>query len=233
MRQTWEKLLMRLDALNLRERVLVFSGVALILVFFLNIVLLDPAYRQQKNVSQRVKLEQEAVAKIQTEIQNKVRAHGEDPDKINQEKLKKLQEEMEGLRADLTGVQKNLVPPQKMTLVLEDILKRNGRLKLVSLKNLPRVNLNQMEAKKPEDAVAKTPAKAGMAPLETGAIYQHAVEIVVYGNYLDVMNYLNALESMRWQLYWSKAKFQVESYPNGTLSLTVYTLSLDKTWLNL
>lgn len=233
MRQTWEKMLLRLDALNLRERVLVFTGAALALVFLLNAVLLDPAFRQQKTLSQQMKLEQEQITKIQLEIQSKVRAHGEDPDKVNQEKLKKLQQDMEGLRADLTGMQKNLIPPQKMTMVLEDILKRNGRLKLVSLKNLPQVNLNKLESKKSEAATTKALTKAESLALETGAIYQHAVEIVVHGNYLDVMNYLTALESMRWQLYWSKAKFQVESYPNGTLSLTVYTLSLDKTWLNL
>ena len=235
MRQTWEKLLLRLDALNLRERVLVFSGVALVLVFLLNAVLLEPAFRQQKTLSQQMKLEQEQTTKIQLEIQSKVRAQAEDPDKLNQEKLKKLQQEMEGLRADLTGMQKNLVPPQKMTMVLEDIFKRNGRLKLVSMKNLPRVNLNKLEPKKSDSATTKasTSTKAEPPVVETGAIYQHAVEIVVYGNYLDVMNYLTALESMRWQLYWSKAKFQVASYPNGTLSLTVYTLSLDKTWLNL
>ncbi len=232
MRQTWEKLLLRLDALNLRERVLVFSGAALVLAFLLNALLLDPAFRQQKTLSQQMKLEQEQTTKIQLEIQSKVRAQAEDPDKLNQEKLKKLQQEMEGLRADLTGMQKNLVPPQKMTMVLEDIFKRNGRLKLVSMKNLPRVNLNKLELKKSDSATTKT-STSTKADVETGAIYQHAVEIVVYGNYLDVMNYLTALESMRWQLYWSKAKFQVESYPNGTLSLTVYTLSLDKTWLNL
>lgn len=233
MRQIWEKLLLRLDALNLRERVMVFSGAALVVVFLLNILLLDPAFKEQKTVSQKMKQNQDEIAKIQFEIQSKVRAHGEDPDKANQAKLKKLQQEMDGLRTDLTNVQKNLVPPQKMTMMLEDILKRNGRLKLISLKNLPQVNLNKPEPKKQDVTGAKVSDKAEAIAAETGAIYQHAVEIVVYGNYMDMMNYLTALEAMRWQLYWSKAKFQVDSYPNGTLTLTVYTLSLDKTWLNL
>ncbi|RJX32420.1 MAG: MSHA biogenesis protein MshJ [Oxalobacter sp.] len=233
MKQHWEKLLLRLDALNLRERVLVFSSVTLVVVFLLNVVLIDPAYRKQKMLSDQMKRDQAEIAKIQTEIQGKVRAHGEHPDKVNQEKLKKLQQEMEALRADLSSMQKNLVPPQKMTAMLEDILKRNGRLRLVSLKNLPQVNLNKLDPAKSDGSMDKSTSKTAARVAESGAIYQHAVEIVVYGNYLDVMNYLTALESMRWQLYWSKANFQIDSYPNGSLTLTVYTLSLDKTWLNL
>lgn len=237
MKPHWKKLLIRLDALNLRERALVFSSVTLVVVFLLNVVLIDPVYRKQKTLSDRMKQEQAEIAKIQAEIQGKVRAQSEHPDKANQEKLKKLQQEMETLRADLSSMQKNLVPPEKMTAMLEDILKRNGKLRLVSLKNLPQVNLNTFDPKKAggaaEKAATTSATKAAEKAMESGAIYQHAVEIVVYGNYVDVMNYLTALESLRWQLYWSKANFQIDSYPNGTLSLTVYTLSLDKTWLNL
>jgi MSHA biogenesis protein MshJ len=232
MKRYREMLVLRLDALNLRERVMVFSGAALVVIFLMNIVLLDPAFNQQKKLSQSVKQDQDEISRIQNEIQGKVRLQGEDPDKVNQEKLKKIQQEKAELVNSLMGMEKKLVPPEKMTALLEDILKRNGRLRLISLKNLQQVNLSTVDSKKQEGAAAKTTAKADAIPAESGAIYQHAVEIVVHGNYMDVMNYLTALEAIRWQLYWSKAKFQVDTYPTGTLTLTVYTLSLDKTWLN-
>jgi MSHA biogenesis protein MshJ len=58
------------------------------------------------------------------------------------------------------------------------------------------------------------------------------VEIVVQGGYMDMMNYMAALEAMPWQLFWGRAKLSVDEYPNATLTLTLFTLSLDKAWLN-
>jgi MSHA biogenesis protein MshJ len=34
-------------------------------------------------------------------------------------------------------------------------------------------------------------------------------------------------------LLWAKAKLETNDYPQSTLTLTLYTLSLDKKWLNL
>jgi MSHA biogenesis protein MshJ len=232
MKQRWEKLALRLDALNLRERVLVFGGVALVIAFLLNALLIDPVFARQKIVSQQLMQDRSEAAKIQLELQTKTQALGQDPDKLNQEKIKQLREQMAKLRSDLSSMQQNLVPPEKMPMLLEDILKRNGRLQLVSLKNLPQMNLNKPETKEPEGSAAKTAVKTENVS-ELGAIYRHGVEIVVQGNYMDMMNYLLALESMKWELYWGKVKFNVDKYPTGTLTLTVYTLSLDKTWLNL
>lgn len=230
--QYWQKLSLRLDALNLRERGLVFACAVLVMLVLLNFLLLDPLFNQQKKVSQQIKQDQAETAKIQLEIQNKWQSQGLDSDRVNQEKLAQLQQQTAKLRSDLMGVQKNLVSPEKMSTLLGDILKRNGRLRLVSLKNLPQVNLNKAEVKETDGAAAKLVAKSDSAS-ETGSIYRHGVEIVVQGNYMDMMNYLAALEAMPWELYWGKTKFQVDSYPTGTMTLTVYTLSLDKTWLNL
>lgn len=232
MKQYWQKLSLRLDALNLRERIMVFACAVLVLFVLLNFLLLEPQFNQQKKVSQQIKLDQTAAAKIQLEMQSKWQSHGLDTDQVNQEKLKQLQQQTAKLRGDLTGVQKNLVSPEKMSTLLEDILKRNGRLRLVSLKNLPQVNLNKAESKEAELAAGKPAVKTDGAS-EAGSIYRHGVEIVVQGNYMDMMNYLAALEAMPWELYWGKTKFQVDIYPTGTMTLTVYTLSLDKTWLNL
>ncbi|MEA5097072.1 MAG: MSHA biogenesis protein MshJ [Burkholderiaceae bacterium] len=235
MKQHWQKWALRLDAMSLRERAMVFCGAALALIFLLNILLLEPQFAEQKKFSQQVKQDQGKIAEMQLEIQRKVQAHSLDPDKTGQEKLKQLRQQVEQLRGDLLGMQKNLVAPEKMSLLLEDLLKRNGKLKLVSLKTLPPENLAKSE-KKDADAVKKpaaSPDAAKDAEPEVGGIYRHGVEIVVQGNYLDMVNYLSALENMKWELYWGKTSMQVVEYPVATLSLTVYTLSLDKSWMNL
>ena len=222
MKQTWQKLAVRLDAMSLRERVLVFACALFVMLFLLNAILIDPVFKEQKKISERVAQNQAETLRIQTNIQTRAQAQGVGGDQANQARLVQLRADAAKLRADLTGAQKNLVPPEKMSLLLEDILKRNGRLRLVSLKNLPLEDLSGTKEKQADAATARS-----------GGIYRHGVEIVVRGNYLDMMNYLSALEKMSWELYWGSVKFDMETYPVGTLHLTVYTLSLDKSWLNL
>jgi MSHA biogenesis protein MshJ len=58
------------------------------------------------------------------------------------------------------------------------------------------------------------------------------VEITVAGSYADLTLYLDALEKLSWQMYWGKAEMRVEEYPRVTLTITLYTLSMEKTWLS-
>jgi MSHA biogenesis protein MshJ len=62
-------------------------------------------------------------------------------------------------------------------------------------------------------------------------IYKHGVRITVRGSYLDLLSYAAALEKLPEQMFWGEAKLSVEKYPDSLFTLTLYTLSLDKTWL--
>jgi MSHA biogenesis protein MshJ len=57
------------------------------------------------------------------------------------------------------------------------------------------------------------------------------VKITVRGSYADLLQYLTALEKLPSQMFWGVAKMDVVQLPTAELSLTLYTLSLDKTWL--
>lgn len=238
MKQYWQRLVSRIDALSLRERAMIFAMAAVILITLVTTVLLDPQFARQKQLSERIKQEQEKTAEIQAEIQQKVRAQATDPDAANRMRLQALKQQSAQMQGAMRDVQKGLVPPDKMSELLENILKQNGRLRLVSLKTLPVTDLNELVATESKTAGEKTaaapasPAKPVNQPA-AGFVYMHGVEIMVQGGYLDMMNYLAALEAMPWQLFWGRAKLSVDEYPKATLTLTLFTLSLDKAWLNI
>ena len=48
---------------------------------------------------------------------------------------------------------------------------------------------------------------------------------------LKKTQYLQTLEKLPTQMFWGMAKMDVVKYPQVELTLTLYTLSLDKTWL--
>ncbi len=77
-------------------------------------------------------------------------------------------------------------------------------------------------------------ASAEVAPTPpTAQVYKHAVEIVLTGNYLDLLAVLQEMEKLPWQLYWAKASLRTEQHPQSTLTLHIFTLSLDQIWLDL
>ncbi len=247
MKPYWQKLSTRIDAMSLRERVLIFLMAAVILLVLLNLLLLDPQFTRQKQLSQRITGEQAQIAAIQAEIQQKVRAQASDPDVVPRQQLEQARRRAAQLRGELQQTQDALVAPEKMPALLEAILKRDGRLRLVSLKTLPVSDLAPSAAadNKAQDAAASAaaavvavadgaaPAAATAADAGIGTVYRHGVEITVAGSYPDMMRYMAELEAMPWQLYWGKAQLRVESWPQARLTLTLFTLSLDKKWMNL
>ncbi|MGH8807223.1 MAG: MSHA biogenesis protein MshJ [Noviherbaspirillum sp.] len=238
MKQYWYRVAQKIDALSLRERVILFAMTSFVLVTLVNVLLLDPQFARQKQLSQRISQEQSQIANMQAEIQPHVAKAKADPDAENRARLQQSNQQLAQLQTGLRDLQKGLVSPDKISVVLEDILKQNGRLKLVSLRTLPAAGL--LEAAEAEAKAAPAKPAAGTVPNERAealspadAVYKHGVEIKVKGSYPELVNYLTALEKMPWQLFWANAKLEVGEYPATTLTLTLFTLSLDKKWMNL
>lgn len=238
MKQFWQRMVVRIDMMSLRERAMIFAMAAVILITLVNSVLLDPQFAKQKLLSERIKQEQEKIAGTQAEIQQKARSQAIDPDAATRVRLQALKQQSAQMQEAMRDVQKGLVSPDKMSELLESILKQNGRLRLVSLKTLPVTGLNELVSTESKTAGEKTaaatapPARQESQP-DAGYVYRHGVEVTVQGGYLDMMNYMAALEAMPWQLFWGRAKLSVDEYPKATLTLTLFTLSLDKAWLNI
>jgi len=240
MKQQWQRIQLRIDALSLRERAIIFAMAALILITLVNSLLVDPLYAKRKQLSQNIKNDQIAITTTQTQIQQVMALHDADPDRANRMRLQQFKDQTAHMQSALLDMQKGLVSPDRMSGLLEDLLKQNKTLRLVSLKTLPATSLAEeasAEQKRTESALAaikdKDGAKGKLKQATADTVYKHDVEIVVQGGYLDLMNYLAQLEAMPWHLFWSKAKLSVDEYPKTTLTLTLFTLSLDKKWLNL
>lgn len=245
MKPHWQKFSAWIDAMSLRERVLIFIMAAVALVVLVNMALLDRQFVRQQQLSQRIVAEQAQIAAIQADIQQKVRQHANDPDAALRQQLDHAKQQSAQLRGALQQTQQALVAPEKMPALLEAMLKRDGRLQLISMKTLPVSALGDTSGAASEktgtasvEAPASVPSVAPSGPsaaedVGTARIYRHGVEITIAGTYPDMLHYMTQLEAMPWQLYWGEARLQAESYPQALLTLTLFTLSLDKKWINL
>jgi len=249
-KQLWQRYVQKVDGISLRERVMVFAVLAALLIFVLDAALISPQLAKQKRLSREVAQRQGEIKKMQEQLQQAALARQANPDEAIRRQLESLRQRIAETEAKLADEQRKFVPPEQVGALLDQMLSRNKRLQLVDMRTLPVANLADPvpapgEAAKPaapkpaaaaekSAAVAEKPAAAKPAakpPSAGSQIYRHGVEITLSGNYLDLLAYLRDLEKLPTQLYWGRVELGAAAPPLVTLKLSVYTLSLDLSWL--
>jgi MSHA biogenesis protein MshJ len=207
----------RLDAMSLRERVLIFLAVAVVIVAIADSALFDPISRRQKVNSQRIHQQEDEIRTMQGQVQAYAQGRTGDNAGAKRERLEKRKVELAALDRELAAKRNDLVPPERMAKMLYEIVKRNPDVDLVSLRSLPATGL----------------AQSLTAGLSTGGLllYRHGIEITVSGSYLRMLTYVNQLERLPAKIMWGNMELQAAAYPVVTLKMTLYTLSPEKTWL--
>jgi MSHA biogenesis protein MshJ len=221
----------RLDALTERERVAVALAAAVVLVFACYALFIGPDLDQRRMLAARISDQENQIAAAQAQQQELIRTLRQDPDLALRARVEEKQRQIAELDAQLAGLQRTLIAPDRMPVVLQQLVGQGRGIQLMSLRNLPAVPVGQGASAEPGKA---EPAKVQppKADAEGGerSVYKHGVEIVVEGSYFDLLNYLDRLEKQPWQVYWGKAVMAAD-YPKVVVTLTLYTLSLDKSWL--
>ncbi len=227
MKEQWKMLSARFAALNQREKSLIAGALVVLILFSGYNFWIEPALLR-KAAAEKLVVQYNAdiinlgaqVAALQVQLK--------DPDAVNRAAVVDYQKRFVDLGRQLSEYDKVLVPPENMAVLLQALLGHHRGLELVSLKTLT-----------PVPAVAAPSDKTGVKAAEpekvavpvTENIYKHGVEIKVSGGYQDVLNYVNEMENSQQHLLLGKIDFVVAKYPRVELTLTVYSLSLDRTWL--
>ena len=206
----------RIEALSLRERMLMFLAIAVIIWAAWQTLLMDPVDQRHKSLQQRI----EALSGSNTELQQQVEAilarQVEDPNRAMRERIANVEAELGQVNAELREQASNLVTPQEMARALERILAESDEVMLVSASSLS------------PTPILTAPGADGD---ESVRIYKHGLRLEFEGAYLPAMAYLERLEQLPWKLFWDRFDFQVKQYPRSRAVITVYTLSFNESWI--
>ncbi len=207
----------RLDAMSLRERVLIFLAVAVVVVAIADSALFEPIARRQKVNSQTIHQQEDEIRTMQGQVQAYAQARTGDSAGAKRQRLEKRKLELAALDRELAARRSELVPPERMAKMLHEIVKRNPDIELVSLRSLPATGLTQ--------SLTAILSSGGVA------LYRHGIEITVSASYLKMLTYIGQLERLPAKIMWGNMELQASAYPVVTLKITLYTLSPEKTWL--
>jgi MSHA biogenesis protein MshJ len=232
MKRRWLQFAARVEALQPRERIMAFGATVVVLVFLANALVLAPLARKEAALRSTLQQQDATIDGINVEIAAKAQAYANDPNDALRKRLAEVRAETARTSDALRAMQKGLVPAERIAPLLESILRANGRLKLASLQTLPVTTLGDAAAPGATAPAGATPAPPPVVKAPD-LLYRHGVELTVRGSYLDMVDYMHALETLPTQLFWGKAQLDAEEYPNVRLTLTLYTLSLDPKWMKL
>jgi len=227
MKAQWLKYAARYDALQLRERWLIAAAVlgGIVLIGFSLFV--DPAIKRAQLAERNAAEQRVQLANLQAQSAA-LQSPNNDPDVAARAELAVLKQQLDALAGRMQTMESALVPPQHMPALLEDMIGRKTGLRLLALKTLPVAPLLEKKTGAEEAGAAKSEEKLANP---SAGLFKHGVEIRLEGSYQELAAYLERLEQSKMKLLWSNVSLSADKHPKLVLTLTVFTLSLDRSWL--
>ncbi len=227
MKELWKRYAERIDTLSLRERIMVFASAMVVLVGIVYSAYIDPQVQRERRISSAVAQKQAEARALQDQLTKIATSRGSDPDRAARERLEAARRLLASTDATIVAEERKFTAPAQMRGVIEELLARNRAVELRAMRSLPTTSIAEARAQ-----AAGRPADPRPAGAAERLIYRHGVEVTVSGAYLDLLAYLSDLERLPTQLYWGSLEIDASHYPKHTMKMTVFTLSLDRAWLN-
>lgn len=225
MRQAWNRLCARFDALARRERIMVFFGALAAVALVGYQLLVDPYLARQatamKSLAQARQSHKEILAKLATDL-----APSRQPDHQARIDLENARARLAKANSRFEAVHATLVPPGRMAALVESVLRGERGLQMVAMTTLPPTPVTT----KPEAALEAKPAPGAQ---EATGLYKHGLQVTVRGGYAELLRYLERLEKLPQKMYWGRVVLATEEHPASRLQLTVYTISFGRRWLEI
>ena len=202
----YQQLATRVDALQLRERMLLLLVSIVLLFFLVDSIGLRPLFKQHQLLLQDIKDQglQIEVLRARSNLINDTA--GSEP----LMPLAKLQRELNSIGPKLKYKLDGMLAPDKATSILEQVISHEEGLTL-NVVNTRLTPLTSIEA----DSIRSA---------EFDGINRYELELQLEGGYLETLNYLRALEALPWNFFWSNITFAITDYPKASVNLEIYTL---------
>lgn len=206
-----------IDALSIRERLLILITMSVAVVFLWWHFYAQQVLAQTRTVSQQnetlenqVQTTEFALQAVQQQMQQGVFARDED-------RHQRLQAEFDKVNQALEEKTLRLVEPDQMFELMQQLLYRKSGLQLIELK------------RKSVGSVFEQ-VKADPDQLQ---IYRHTMLASFVGDFKSALAYIEGLQQQKSRLLWDKVSLRTQEYPKVQLEIEFSTLSDSRYWVGL
>ncbi|MCP5091674.1 MAG: type II secretion system protein M [Gammaproteobacteria bacterium] len=205
-------LVAKVDALSFRERLLILVTALALIAALWHMLLMQPLQQRATETRAELTALEDRISAANRNLEDQIlQLAGGDSQKRT--RIASLRKRIDEINATLGNHAAELIDPSEMAQVLEGVLKEQSKLTLVRIRN---TTPDSLVTNEDPDAVT---------------FYRHGLEIEVEGSYADCLEYLAAIESLPWRLYWQVLELDVIQYPRNRIRIEVGTLSLDEEWI--
>lgn len=223
----------KIDNLDLRERGLVLCGALLLMYFVFESLVLQPLEVKQKKAQNALLQKNGEIIVLNSQLQQTLTASKDSKEERSKREVQRLRQELATLDQALNSATADLVTPQQMAKLLQNVLGQTDGLRLIKVTSLGSTPLllNGDKDKSGKSPQQKTVPEPGAETTAASTAYKHGLRIEFQGNFFTTMDYLRKLEGLEWKFFWDELDYKVIDYPDATGSLSLYTISLDKNWI--
>ena len=216
-RTSFARLRRAFDSRSRRERVLLIGAVLAAVWMLADAFWLTPAVKSWSAARTRHGAALAAVAQL-----NKAMALGNDAEQRLRGEVAQWHKRVDAGGQELRALRATLVSAPEMVQMLDRLLAQVGGLRLRSMRSLDRT-----------EVAMPSPVTPVAGPKASSGLYRYGIDLEVEGSYADVLAYLRAIEAMPQRVLWGGMQLKVERFPKVVLSLRLYTISEDRSWLEI
>ena len=209
MRERINQLIERVDAMELRQRIMLLAAGLIVMFYVADTFAIQPAVKQQKALRQAVS-DWELKLDVLRERTGILASGPADQATGNYSKMRTRLAELE------TRIQKQmggLLAPAQAIKVLEQVLEQEKDLKLL------RVNASNT-------LIGDNDILPVSGELQDTGINRYRMQLQLEGSYLATLRYLRALEELPWKFFWEGVEYEVTEHPTARITIDLYTLGI-------
>lgn len=209
-----DKLEMKYGVLQKREKIMVLILVMFVSAFIGYELLVTPEKNKTNNLEKTIASTVSRIAQIEQDLTKVNVALANDPNEPLQARIERLNNRINSLDEEFTQKINELIPASDMPKVLDTLFTKAEKLTLLEMSSVYPVDLFSND----ED-------------MQTTRLYQHGVKLTFNGNFFAVLEFLEQIERMPYQLYWHSFNYEVEAYPTAKVELELFTLSTSEAFI--
>lgn len=223
MKEWWNRQCSRIDALELRERLLLLLSVVACCVAAADTLWLSPAQDAQKKLVAAVMRENAELETLRTQLRASTQAsQGANATSAAREQIAQKKMRIEQVNREIVGASSLTEKSNSLPQVLVQFLRRHERLTLIRTATIAG---GAGGAGGAAEVAAAKPLQTATAGPAASSIRRQGLELTVAGPYLELMEYVRTLEQALPTLRWGSMRLNSEKMP-PQLTLQVFLVGV-------